>query len=164
MRKNSIRWYIQLNIFGWTQICTFPPPIAHAFLSKSASKINSHFNTPFERARFELPENCKISEIGLTELKFRSFKVSISAICTGFNVNEQLSSGWTALLHACDTDREEMVNCCWREGPTLTLIKVSGWVGILARMFPHWSVLYNQLPLDKNNYHYIKPPLTLLLL
>ncbi len=105
-------------------------------LSKSASKINSYFNTPFERARFELPENCEISEIRPTELKLRSFKVSKSAICTGFNVNEQLSSGWTALLHACDTGREEMVNCCWREGPTLTLIKVSGWVGILTRDVP----------------------------
>ncbi len=103
--------------FYWTQICTFPPPIiAHAFLSKSASKINSHFNTPFERARFELPEICKISEIGPIELKLRSFKVSKSAICTGFNVNEQLSSGWTALLHACDTGREEMVELLLERG------------------------------------------------
>ncbi len=90
--------------------------IAHAFLLKSASKINSHFNTPFERARSELPEMCKISEIGPTELKLPSFKVSKSAICTGFNVNEQLSSGWTALLHACDTGHEEMVELLLERG------------------------------------------------
>ena len=122
------------------------PPIAHAFLLKSASKINSHFNTPFERARFELPENCKISEIGPTALKLWSFKASKSAICTGFNVNEQLSSGWTALLHACDTGREEMVEMLLERGANPNTHK-GEWVGILTRMFPHWSVLYNQLPL-----------------
>ncbi|XP_064399355.1 ankyrin repeat, SAM and basic leucine zipper domain-containing protein 1-like isoform X2 [Halichondria panicea] len=34
----------------------------------------------------------------------------------GFNVNEQLSSGWTALLHACDTGREEMVELLLERG------------------------------------------------
>ncbi|XP_064399386.1 ankyrin repeat, SAM and basic leucine zipper domain-containing protein 1-like isoform X2 [Halichondria panicea] len=35
---------------------------------------------------------------------------------SGFNVNEQLSSGWTALLHACDTGREEMVEMLLERG------------------------------------------------
>ncbi len=33
-----------------------------------------------------------------------------------FNVNEQLSSGWTALLHACNTGREEMVELLLERG------------------------------------------------
>ncbi len=93
----------------------FSPTYSPRFFVK-ISLENKHFITPFEKARFELPENCEISEIGPTELKLRSFKVSKSAICTGFNVNEQLSSGWTALLHACDTGREEMVELLLERG------------------------------------------------
>ncbi len=37
-------------------------------------------------------------------------------IATGFNANQQLSSGWTALLHACDAGREEMVELLLERG------------------------------------------------
>ncbi len=40
-------------------------------------------------------------------------------------MNEQLSSGWTALLHACDTGGEEMVELLLERGADSN----SEWVG-----------------------------------
>ncbi len=46
-----------LYIFIGPHFALFPPPIDHAFLSKTASKMTFDFNMPSERAHFELPEN-----------------------------------------------------------------------------------------------------------
>ncbi len=64
-------------------------------------------------------------------------------------MNEQLSSGWTALLHACNTGGEEMVELLLERGADPNTHK-GGW-GFLHGMCTHWSVLYKQLPLDTNN-------------
>ncbi len=60
-----------------------------------------------------------------------------------FNVNEQLSSGWTALLHACNTGREEMVELLLERGADPNTHKgewVHGW-GFLHGTCTHWSVV-----------------------
>ncbi len=72
-------------------------------------------------------------------------------------MNEQLSSGWTALLHACDTGREEMVELLLERGADPNTHK-GEWVGGDSYT---GCARTGRLPLHKNNYHYIKRPLRL---
>ncbi len=86
--------------------------IAHAFLSKSASKITFDFNPPSGRAHFKLYENHKLIEIGQTKLAIQIYphahSVSSGCHCVLMQVLERqagcvsgLPSVWVRPIVSC---------------------------------------------------------------